>query len=1550
MGAIQEGPSLSKVDNTLWSMRRDTMLTGAVLAILALALGLRLFGLDWDRGFPYTPHPDERAILMRVDAISPPTLGELDTLFDADESPWNPHWFPYGSFPLYLLKGVQLVSSFGPGDGLTDLRVTGRAISALADLATIVMVFLLGCRVYGRRVGLLASLLAALAVIHIQLSHFFAVDTLVALFTIVAVFFLVRVAREGRTRDSVLAGGFIALALATKVSMAPILGAYVIAHLMYAFSLNGVQDPSVPPFGRRWSSAAKGLVAGGVTSLAVLFVVQPYTFLDWSTFYGDVTEQSEMVRRIRDYPYTRQYIDTTPYLYQIRQLATWGLGWPLGIVAWAGLMYASLRGLRLRPGLAYLLAGWGLPIAILLYSTSFPAIFVASGVALLALLATLPPRKADSRMDVLLLSWVVPLFLITGAFQVKFLRYLLPMIPFLLLFGSRMLFAVWDRVGLTTFKSNVRPWLVAGAVLLVGSTAFYAFSYVSVYGQTHTAVRAAEWINENVPKGAVILKEHWDEGLPNLVGYQVRELSLYDPDSQEKVRSLSEELAKADFLVLFSNRLYGTIPRLPERYPITSAYYDLLFTGGLGYELADFEATYPEFLGVGFVDDTFGRSGVPEPDALRAYDPSSVNLDLGFADESFSVYDHPKVIVLENVGRLDGFAIQRAIQTSAPSDVPSVRTDGSEKFGLMMSAEEAAAQRRGGTWTDIVRPDSWASRLPVLAWLIAVEGVALLALPITFAVFRPLADRGYLFSKVLGLLSVGLIVWLLASLRWMVFSRASIVVGLLVLGGVALAIAVRNRRELADFVRRRWRLLLIVEAVFLAAFFSFLLLRMANPDLWHPFRGGEKPMDLAYLNAVLRSSYMPPYDPWFGGGYLNYYYWGQFTVATLIRATGIDPTVAFNLAVPLFFALTAGGAFTVVYNLAEGTRRRLLAQTIGASTSIISLDQEPAEELSPGHVTFAHPEPVEGRAETRWPYWSPVLAGIGGALFVTVMGNLDGAIQLGQSVWRAAFRNLPFGEFDFWQSSRMMPTSPEGITEFPFFTFLFADLHAHLMALPFTLLVLGLALAVVMASFRRGDRGSAWSLGEIGRLAVLGVAVGTLWLVNAWDLPTYLMIAVAAVFLAEFFAHGGLGLLMVVRAGIKSLAVLAVGYLVFLPFHLSYETFNSGVETTTNTTVLWRFLAISGLFVFVIGSYFVYESRDWLMAAWRGFRHEGTAVVQAVSGGDPFSEKARRPVSVGAVIAVVVGALLVGFILTAIFSGAVGSTVPFVAVLLALVFFTGLRWLVSSRADSPQLVFVAVIVAVSLSLAIGLDIYRVEGDIDRMNSIFKFYLQIWVMLGLASAYLLWRFAHGRRLPVSRLAWGKKVWLGALALLILSAAVYPVLGTQDRLRDRFNGRTLQLTLDGTAYAEETVYRDRQGDIDLAADLRGVQWLRDNVQGSPIVLEGVTPTYRWGSRISIYTGLPTVVGWKWHQEQQRWDYRSEVGRRISDVETIYRTTNATEALSLMDKYGVRYVYVGRVERLYYRGRGLEKFDGALSEVLDKVFETDQVAIYRLRDTGF
>ena len=1534
MEVTQEASASREARTQLGDVRRQrkALLVAGVIAVLALALGLRMYGLDWDEGFSYTPHPDERFILSKVAEVSPPAPTELGKLLDPDESTWNPyrvapHKFPYGTFPLYLLKGVELTYELVSGGDLRDLRLLGRALSALADVATVATVFLLGSRIYGRRVGILASALLAMAVIHIQLSHFFTVDTFLAMFAVVTMYFLVRVAQEGRLRDSMMAGGFMGLGLATKASIEPIFAAFWIAHLMYAFSVLQGSNAPPRPFGKRWPAALWGLAAGATVYGVVLFITHPYAFLDFWRYYDDFIEQSEMVRRIRDYPYTRQYIDTAPYWYHIRQLATWGLGWPLGVVAWAGLLFASLRGMRLGYGLSYLGLGWGLPIAALLYSTGFIAIVAASAIALAALLATLPFRSRESRTDVLLLSWVVPYFLMIGAFDVKFLRYLLPITPFLLLFGSRMLLSLWETA--VDYRPSLQPWLLAAGVLLVGSTAFYALSYMSVYREPHTAVRASEWFHENVPARSVVLKEHWEESLPEMYRYEVRELHPYDYDriTPSKFLVMAHQLASADYLVFFSNRLYGTIPRLPESYPTTRQFYRLLFAGQLGYELVRVEASYPKLLGTTFMDDTFRRPGVPEPVELRELRRSPLTLDLGFADESFSVYDHPKVLIFQNTGRLDESRLGRIIEGATPyAPVQGPSEDG--EMGLMLSPEAAEAQRRGGTWNDIIRADSWTNRVPVLAWLLFVEGIALLALPIALVVFRPLPDRGFLFSKALGLLAVGLVVWLLASARWMAFSRESIAVALLALALVSALTLARYRHELIGFARERWRLLVIGEVIFLAAFFSFVLVRMANPDLWHPFRGGEKPMELAYLHAVLRSSYMPPYDPWFGGGYLNYYYWGQFIVSTLIRGTGIDTAVAFNLAVPLFFALTVAGAFSVVYNLAEATRLRLRFSGQGGDGP--------------------------RRTENGRLAWSPVVAGLGGALFVTVLGNLDGAVQVGHGVWRVVFQDMPFGQFDFWQSSRMMPPDPPGfeITEFPFFTFLFADLHAHLMAMPFTLLVLGLALAVVLGAIGTGSRRAVWSLDEAVRLAVLGLAIGALWVINAWDFPTYLLVGVGSVFLAEYFVHGGLGLVVIARAGLKSLLVFAVGYLAFLPFHLNYESFFNSVDPTTNTTVLWQFLAISGLFIFIISSFFIKESADWLAAARRGWTRRGPNAIQADSGAGAgaLARASDQPQVRWPAVLGLVTLLVAGGVSTAVFYDVIGSTIPFVAALLAIVSAVGVRWLFSSRADAPHLAFLALLVGVSLALVIGLDVVRVEGDIDRMNSVFKFYLQVWVMLALASAYLLWRMAHTKRVPWLRLGLGKKAWLAALGVLILSASIYPVLGAQDRLRDRFNGRVLPLTLDGAAYVEGTIYRDARGEVDLEADFEGIRWLRENLEGSPTVLEAVTPTYRWGGRVSIYTGLPTVIGWEWHQEQQRWDYRRAVGQRIGHVNYIYNSRLRSDALPLLRKYGVEYIYVGPLERLYYGAGGLEKFERMVGSDLDKVYETGQVTIYRLRDGGF
>ncbi|MEC9320688.1 MAG: hypothetical protein VX869_00735, partial [Chloroflexota bacterium] len=187
------------------------------------------------------------------------------------------------------------------------------------------------------------------------------------------------------------------------------------------------------------------------------------------------------------------------------------------------------------------------------------------------------------------------------------------------------------------------------------------------------------------------------------------------------------------------------------------------------------------------------------------------------------------------------------------------------------------------------------------------------------------------------------------------------------------------------------------------------------------------------------------------------------------------------------------------------------------------------------------------------------------------------------------------------------------------------------------------------------------------------------------------------------------------------------------------------------------------------------------------------------------------------------------------------------------------------------------------------------------------------------------------------------WIGIASVLVLAGLIYPVMGTKDRLRDRFNGNVTPLTLNGYEYLEGTTYSDIKGAVDLGSDFEGIEWLRENVKGSPVIVEGITPTYRWGGRVSVHTGLPTVVGWKWHQEQQRWGIKHLVSGRQEDVNTIYSSPAA--ASDLIDKYGIEYVYIGDLERLYYPGESLEKLTQGLNGKLSSVFESDNVIILKV-----
>jgi uncharacterized membrane protein len=211
-------------------------------------------------------------------------------------------------------------------------------------------------------------------------------------------------------------------------------------------------------------------------------------------------------------------------------------------------------------------------------------------------------------------------------------------------------------------------------------------------------------------------------------------------------------------------------------------------------------------------------------------------------------------------------------------------------------------------------------------------------------------------------------------------------------------------------------------------------------------------------------------------------------------------------------------------------------------------------------------------------------------------------------------------------------------------------------------------------------------------------------------------------------------------------------------------------------------------------------------------------------------------------------------------------------------------------------------------------------------------------------------ALGWLLPRVRL-WrqGRTLWLGALALLVAVAALYPLLATPAKISDRFNANAGP-GLDGWSYMQTAIYYDpQQGSqpYPLAGDLEAIRWLLDNVVGSPVILEGQTPEYRWGSRYSINTGLPTVLGWNWHQRQQRAAANDqEVWTRAGDVVAIYDTPSSTQALQLLQQYNVRYVIVGPLERVYYDPAGLAKFDRMVAGgAMQVVYSNEQVTIYEV-----
>lgn len=1579
----------------------DLPLVGLAVTLIA-AVGLRLYGIDWDAGHLF--HPDERHILMVTERIGLPWPPDLEQLLDPN-SPLNPQSFAYGSFVFYLLKLVAHLASWlgelgGPlaqlkqAAGFEGLGVVGRLLSIGFDTGTVAMTFVLGRRLYGRAIGLLGAVFVAFSVIHIQLAHFYASDTLLTLFIVVVVFLSVRSLRDCGLRDSLLVGLVLGLALATKISGLPVVLALGAAHGLRLFTTAAEQDGEESGLRLKLPSSLEiegtvlSLLVTGLAAFAAFAVAEPYAIIDAKTFFSHLDEQNRMVRGVADLPYTRQYIDRAPYLYFIQNLSTWGVGLPLGLAMVGGTLFVLGRSLvRLRPG------------------------------------------------ELVVLAWVLPYFLITGSFHAMFLRYLLPISPFLSLFAACLLIAMarslggrdrWPASGafnrIRGFSSRLR-WpsasVVGGGIvgLVVVATIFYALAFANIYSDRHPGVRASEWVYQNVPDGSHIAREHWEEGLPVAVqsadgqhdarkhGYVINTLNMYDPDNSAKLDHLVQVLGDSDYIVFYSQRLYGTLPRLPERYPLSREYYRLLFSEQLGFRLEAAFASYPSLLGVAFVDDTLSDPGLPTPALLAGAQPAPLSLNLGRADESFTVYDHPKVLIFKKERQLSAAELRALLSPALPSDHDEPTAGGGESPMALLSAERWREMTAGGTFGDLFDRNGLENQWPLVVWVVAVEFLGLATLPITTRLLRRLPDSGYGLARTLGLLLLAWITWMVVSLGLFPNTRSTVVLALAILVVANLAVFVRHRRSIVGWLGANWRTIAISEAVFWGAFALLLAIRLANPDLWHPARGGEKPMDLAYLMAVMKSQWFPPYDPWFAGGYLNYYYFGQVIVGTLIKLTGIVPTTAFNLVIPLLYALTFAGVFSAAYNLVA------LRQNEGPHPNLSLSARGEGRVRSPYQYSGQSRE--NGRDSTR----SWTIAGLAGGVMALLLGNLGGGMQLNEAlarlsplklagpvgldtvvglsggIWQAVTQpgalNIPTDWY--WASTRIIKGT---INEFPFFTFLYADLHAHLIALPVTMLALGLALAWLSSL---GGRTSPWpwrtptraedqpgatrqgtsdstptcsacesdcpppSYGpvesgasrgvidgqgakagwlEISALVILtGLVVGALAPTNFWDYPTYLVIVALAI-VAPWYARRPLVWGDLVARVVVILGIGVLSRVLFWPYHANYQMFYAGIEPFGDKSSVGDYLIIHGFLLFAVASFVVVcvgrqgdrglsmRLTRLLLKQWDRFPRLDALLRNRLP---VLRENVRAVAWLGiAGVCVLVALTLLGL-----------SLVSLLLVLLAAVAIVGL-W---SRPSATN-AFILGLIALGAGLGIACEFVAVKGDVGRMNTVFRFYLQVWMLWSIAGAVGLYAAFVSLRRSTWRI--GRWAWTAILVGLMATCLVYPLVGTRARVADRFDP-SIAPTLDGTAYMERAVYRDEDHELTLASDLAAIRWLQDNVEGSPVILEGRTPLYRWGSRVSIYTGLPTVLGWDWHQKQQRAGYTWLVDERAGDVSEMYGSLSIERTRELLRKYQVRYVYVGGLERAYYPAEGLAKFDKMLNSELRLVYDDNGVRIYEVLCNG-
>ena len=877
--------------------------------------------------------------------------------------------------------------------------------------------------------------------------------------------------------------------------------------------------------------------------------------------------------------------------------------------------------------------------------------------------------------------------------------------------------------------------------------------------------------------------------------------------------------------------------------------------------------------------------------------------------------------------------------------------------------------------------------VPVLSWWLASSVLGIIAMPLIWRLFSKLPDRGYGFSRAFGLLASGYILWLSASLGVFRNSLGGALTAILIVAGLSFGLGYGQRKELLQWVRANWRTIAVMELLFLAAFAAWAFVRANNPEI----EGTEKPMEIAFLNAILRSERFPPNDPWLSGYAISYYYFGYVLLAFLTRITNVTSSVAFNLGSSLWFAFSVLGAYALLYNLI-GTRQkspRLAAPLLGPLFVIICGNLE-------GFLEFLH---------ARHAFWSQSASGEFVSSFWTWL-NLENLVSppLTEASW------IPSRHWWWWRASRVIrdinlqgvPIGVEPIDEFPFFSFLLADNHPHVLALPFVLMTVAYALNVFLA-----DRPASFQLGEVrpslkiqssvkliaalailllgaGRISsaalagipfgaaavdalkvmilagvlvwVLGVVIrllsgaipsalpkttfwfgawlfGGLLFLNTWDFPIYFSLLLVTLW---WTGREEAPFVILQRVGMTAVGLTVMGILFYFPWYPGFASQAGGIlPNMVFSTRLPHFLVMFSPSFIPIVLWIIGRIR-------RGFQWPQLVWIASIGVTIPFMLMLLSW-SLGIAMAVILNRqdpVALSGILNHIGSDSVQGV------------FGGSLLRLLTRSWTSWVLGFLIAAGTFLLMRVGNHSESGQEGGDTPWPFVVLLIGIGALLVLGPEYLYLKDQFGSRMNTifkfyfaAWNLWGiaaayatyalwsrtrRLNWVWAIVAIVpmLLGMFYPLMATVTKTA-AFSPPNGR-TLDGAAFISL-----RNQDDHVALQFINTQ-LTDGV-----LVEAVGGSYTYFGRMSAFSGIPTVLGWPGHESQWRGGYE-EMGTRQADVDTLYRTRYWDEAKGILERYGIDYVYVGALERISYQPLYELKFE----DNMDLIFQYGEARIYARR----